>query len=183
MEIPRPIAVWRRICFVFETSVGHFVPRVKHRMKKTSKTSKTPAPATKLTAPAPALKSTVEPKVKKPAAPAAVPAVVAKPTAIPGHDHRQDRHRLRQLPLRPRGQCGIDLEQGHPARLRFQRHVEDRPLRSRKARDLQIPPERPAVEQRGRLCRFARRHRDGHARVLTGAGILSGFMATRRTPS
>ncbi|MGA2692835.1 MAG: hypothetical protein ABSF76_10760 [Opitutaceae bacterium] len=50
-------------------------------MKKTSKTSKTPAPATKLTAPAPALKSTVEPKVKKPAAPAAAPALVAKPTA------------------------------------------------------------------------------------------------------
>jgi hypothetical protein len=38
-------------------------------MKKTTKTVKTPAPATKLTAPAPALKSAVAPKIKKPAAP------------------------------------------------------------------------------------------------------------------
>ena len=50
-------------------------------MKKTSKTTKTPAPATKPTAPAPALKSTIAPKVKKPATVAALPAVVAKPTS------------------------------------------------------------------------------------------------------
>ena len=46
---------------------------------KTVKTTKTPAPATKLTAPAPARKSTVAPKVK-PAAQPAAPAIVAKPT-------------------------------------------------------------------------------------------------------
>ncbi len=50
-------------------------------MKKTSKTAKTPAPATKPAAPAPALKSTVAPKVKKPAASAAPPSVVARPTS------------------------------------------------------------------------------------------------------
>jgi len=62
--------------------VGPFVPRVNYRliMKKITKTTKTPAPATKLTAPAPARKSTVAPKVKKPAAPAVAPAIVAKPT-------------------------------------------------------------------------------------------------------
>jgi hypothetical protein len=50
-------------------------------MKKTTKTVKTPAPATKLTAPAPARKSTIEPKIKAPDAPiAAAPAIVAKPT-------------------------------------------------------------------------------------------------------
>ena len=49
-------------------------------MKKTTKPVKTPAPATKLTAPAPALKSTVTPKIKVTAAPATpAPAVVAKP--------------------------------------------------------------------------------------------------------
>jgi hypothetical protein len=47
-------------------------------MKKTTKTTKTPAPATKLTAPAPALKSTVVPKIKKSASP--TPEIVAKPT-------------------------------------------------------------------------------------------------------
>jgi hypothetical protein len=49
-------------------------------MKKTTKTSKTPAPATKLTAPAPARKSTVAPKIKAPdikKVPA--PAIVTKP--------------------------------------------------------------------------------------------------------
>jgi hypothetical protein len=62
--------------------VGLFVPRVTIRliMKKTAKTSKTPAPATKLTAPAPAHKSTVAPKIKKPAVPSpAAPAIVTKP--------------------------------------------------------------------------------------------------------
>lgn len=49
-------------------------------MKKKSKTTKTPAPATKPTAPAPALKSTIAPKVKKPAALSALPAAVAKPS-------------------------------------------------------------------------------------------------------
>jgi hypothetical protein len=50
-------------------------------MKKTTKPLKTPAPATKLTAPAPARKSTVEPKIKAPAAVSAPTpaAVVAKP--------------------------------------------------------------------------------------------------------
>src|SRR5208283_3751628 len=52
-------------------------------MKKNTKTVKTPAPATKLTAQAPARKSTVAPKIKKPAAPLPVaPAVVAKPKGI-----------------------------------------------------------------------------------------------------
>ncbi|HXQ79775.1 MAG TPA: hypothetical protein VN775_00590 [Opitutaceae bacterium] len=51
-------------------------------MKKTTKTEKTPAPATKLTAPTPARKSTVAPKIKKSAAPSpAAPAVMAKPKA------------------------------------------------------------------------------------------------------
>jgi hypothetical protein len=49
-------------------------------MKKTSKTAKAPAPAPKPISPAPATKSTVAPKIKKPAAPSpAAPAVVAKP--------------------------------------------------------------------------------------------------------
>jgi hypothetical protein len=49
-------------------------------MKKITKSEKTPAPATKLTAHAPARKSTVAPKIKKPAAPVpTAPAVVAKP--------------------------------------------------------------------------------------------------------
>ena len=49
-------------------------------MKKITKPLKTPAPATKPAAPAPARKSTVEPKIKAPAAPkAAAPAIVTKP--------------------------------------------------------------------------------------------------------
>jgi hypothetical protein len=49
-------------------------------MKKSTKTAKTPAPATKLTAPAPARKSAAAPRVKKAAAPASAPAaVVTKP--------------------------------------------------------------------------------------------------------
>jgi len=62
--------------------VGPFVPRVINRlnMKKITKTAKTPAPATKPSAPAPARKSTVEPKIKAPAAPKpAAPAIVTKP--------------------------------------------------------------------------------------------------------
>jgi hypothetical protein len=52
-------------------------------MKKNTKSVKTPAPATKLTAQAPARKSTVAPKIKKPAAPVpVVPAAVAKPKGI-----------------------------------------------------------------------------------------------------
>ena|ERR1019366_5102644 len=43
--------------------------------KKNTKSPKTPAPATKLTAPAPARKSTVAPRIKK----AAAPATVTKP--------------------------------------------------------------------------------------------------------
>jgi len=50
------------------------------KITKIAKTAKTPAPATKFIAPAPALKSTIAPKVKKPAAPAAASAIVAKPT-------------------------------------------------------------------------------------------------------
>ena len=50
------------------------------KITKVTKSATTPAPATKLTAPAPALKSTIAPKVKKPAAPAAASAIVAKPT-------------------------------------------------------------------------------------------------------
>jgi len=47
-------------------------------MKKITKSTKTPAPATKLTAPVPARKSTVAPKIK-PAAPSPVaPSIVAK---------------------------------------------------------------------------------------------------------
>ena len=46
-------------------------------MKKITKSSKTPAPATKPIAPSPARKSTVAPKIKAPAA--ASPAIVAKP--------------------------------------------------------------------------------------------------------
>ncbi len=49
-------------------------------MKKTTKPSKTPAPATKKTAPAPALKSTVAPRIKRSAATSpAAPAIVTKP--------------------------------------------------------------------------------------------------------
>jgi hypothetical protein len=48
-------------------------------MKKTTKPLKTPAPATKLTAPAPARKSTVEPKIKAPAPASTPPPAVAKP--------------------------------------------------------------------------------------------------------
>ena len=52
-------------------------------MKKNTKSEKTPAPATKLTAHAPARKSTVAPKIKKPAASLSVaPAVVAKPKGL-----------------------------------------------------------------------------------------------------
>jgi len=51
-------------------------------MKKTTKTTKTPAPATKLTAPAPAAKSTATPKIKKPAASAGAPAIVTKPKGL-----------------------------------------------------------------------------------------------------
>jgi|CZKI01.1.fsa_nt_gi hypothetical protein len=51
-------------------------------MKKTTKTVKTPAPATKLTAPAPARKSTIAPKIKQAAAASlAAPAIMAKPKA------------------------------------------------------------------------------------------------------
>lgn len=48
-------------------------------MKKTTKTKKTPAPAPKLTAPAPAAKSTPAPKIKAPAASPASPAIVVRP--------------------------------------------------------------------------------------------------------
>jgi hypothetical protein len=50
-------------------------------MKKITKTTaKTPAPATKPAAPAPARKSTVAPKIKAPAAPKpAAPSIVSKP--------------------------------------------------------------------------------------------------------
>ena len=49
-------------------------------MKKTTKPVKTPAPATKLTAPAPARKSTITPKIKVTATPATpAPAIVTKP--------------------------------------------------------------------------------------------------------
>lgn len=52
-------------------------------MKKNTKSEKTPAPATKLTAHAPARKSTVAPKIKKPAASSSVaPAVVARPKGL-----------------------------------------------------------------------------------------------------
>jgi hypothetical protein len=47
-------------------------------MKKTTKPSKTPAPATKFAAPAPAPKSTPAPKIKKSEAPSAM-AMVTKP--------------------------------------------------------------------------------------------------------
>jgi hypothetical protein len=51
-------------------------------MKKTTKTVKTPAPATKLTAPAPARKSTVAPRIKQSVATSpAAPAIMAKPKA------------------------------------------------------------------------------------------------------
>jgi hypothetical protein len=50
--------------------------------KKTTKTTKTPAPATKQTAPAPARKSAAAPKIKKPAARASVPAIVTKPRGL-----------------------------------------------------------------------------------------------------
>jgi hypothetical protein len=49
-------------------------------MKKTTKTNKTPAPATKPTAPAPALKSTIAPKIIRRTLPTpAEPALVTKP--------------------------------------------------------------------------------------------------------
>jgi len=48
-------------------------------MKKIIKSSKTPAPATKPAAPAPARKSTVAPKIKTPAASSPAPAIVTKP--------------------------------------------------------------------------------------------------------
>jgi hypothetical protein len=49
-------------------------------MKKTANTPKTPAPATKLTAPAPARKSTVAPKIKAPeASKPPAPSIVTKP--------------------------------------------------------------------------------------------------------
>jgi hypothetical protein len=48
-------------------------------MKKITKSSKTPAPATKPTAPAPARKSTVAPKIKAPATASRAPAIVTKP--------------------------------------------------------------------------------------------------------
>jgi len=52
-------------------------------MKKNTKTEKTPAPATKLTAHAPARKSTIAPKIRKSAAPApVVPAAAARPKGI-----------------------------------------------------------------------------------------------------
>lgn len=52
-------------------------------MKKNTKSVKTPAPATKLTAQAPARKSTVAPKIKTQAAPVpVVPAAAAKPKGI-----------------------------------------------------------------------------------------------------
>ena len=52
-------------------------------MKKNTKTEKTPAPATKLTAHAPARKSNIAPKIRKPAAPApVVPAAAARPKGI-----------------------------------------------------------------------------------------------------
>jgi hypothetical protein len=51
-------------------------------MKKITKTTKAPAPATKITAPAPVRKSSIAPKIKKSsAAPAANPAFVVKPRA------------------------------------------------------------------------------------------------------
>ncbi len=51
-------------------------------MKKITKTTKAPAPATKFTAPAPARKSSIAPKIRKPSAvPAAEPTVVVKPRA------------------------------------------------------------------------------------------------------
>jgi hypothetical protein len=50
-------------------------------MKKITKTTKAPAPATRITAPAPARKSSIAPKVKKPSASAAAPAVVVRPKA------------------------------------------------------------------------------------------------------
>jgi hypothetical protein len=52
-------------------------------MKKTTKPKKTPAPATKLTAPVPARKSTAAPKILKPAATSpAKPAIVTKPRGL-----------------------------------------------------------------------------------------------------
>jgi hypothetical protein len=49
-------------------------------MKKITKTTKAPAPATKIIAPAPASKSSIAPKIKKPAA-APATSVVVKPKA------------------------------------------------------------------------------------------------------
>ena len=51
-------------------------------MKKTTKPKKTPAPATKLTAPAPAAKSKATPKIMKPASSAGAPAIVTKPRGL-----------------------------------------------------------------------------------------------------
>jgi hypothetical protein len=48
-------------------------------MKKITKTTKAPAPATKTAAPAPALKPSAAPKIKKTAAPSEEPSVVVKP--------------------------------------------------------------------------------------------------------
>jgi hypothetical protein len=51
-------------------------------MKKITKTTKAPAPATKITAPAPTRKSSIAPKIKKPsAAPAVESSVIVKPKA------------------------------------------------------------------------------------------------------
>ena len=51
-------------------------------MKKTTKTEKTPAPATKLTAPAPARKSITAPNIRKPfASVPSVPTIMSKPKA------------------------------------------------------------------------------------------------------
>jgi hypothetical protein len=51
-------------------------------MKKITKTTKAPAPATKITAPAPARKSSIAPKIiKKPAAAPAAEPMVVKPKA------------------------------------------------------------------------------------------------------
>jgi len=72
----------------FRQSVEQYDPRAITivTMKKSIKSAKTPAPATKPAVPAPkaadpvpAKKSTVAPKIKEPSAPIAAPAVVAKP--------------------------------------------------------------------------------------------------------
>jgi hypothetical protein len=48
-------------------------------MKKITKTTKAPAPATKAAAPAPARKSSAIPRIKKSAAPSGAPSIVVKP--------------------------------------------------------------------------------------------------------